>query len=440
MYTKAEKEQQKMLYIITSVGLLFSSLIRNLIHNAFYKYVASPQGGVSDYFFSALETVLGLFIPAVAILIYNSTCNNELKRCKIPLYYMFYERGVSVASSLISTTAICAVSFVLVSSGHLGKELVPYDNHNYIVPAFSYIPYFLLELMFNALFWVVYFKKQDEKNALGAGGEKPHGTAKEASVRALLATLFTAGGYYIFYYIYSSLYLRIFDKISLAKGYTEYCFYSSLFGVSRPAFLLVGVTLGYLLYNLISKNRKEYKAPIIGITYIFATSEFVGLISNLTAGIDSLVKKIVPFSIDFEFISVIILVLSFISVVAVSFLLWNALFKHRLNVHKNAVSQNAPQNAYIQQGAPLPPASQYMPNQQFAQVMPPDNFRSNKSRGVAAVLCFFFGTLGVHRFYVGKIGTGLLWLCTLGFFGIGDIVDFIMIICGSFKDSDGRKL
>lgn len=438
MYTKAEKEQQKMLYIITSVGLLFSSLIRNLIHNAFYKYVASPQGGVSDYFFSALETVLYLFIPAVAILIYNSTCNNELKRCKIPLYYIFYERGVSVASSLISETAICAVSFALVSSGHLGRELVPYDNHNYIVPAFSYIPYFLLELMFNALFWVVYFKKQGEKNALGAGagGEKPHGTAKEASVRALLATLFTAGGYYIFYYIYSSLYVSIFDKMSVAKGYTEYRFYSSFFGVSRMVFLLVGATLGFLLYNLISKNRKEYRAPIIGITYILATSEFVGLISNLIAGIDSLVKKIVPFGMDFEFISVIILVLSFISVVAVSFLLWNALFKHRLNVPKNAVSQNA----YIPQGAPLPLASQYMPNQQFAQVMPPDNFRSNKSRGVAAVLCFFFGTLGVHRFYVGKIGTGLLWLCTLGFFGIGDIVDFIMIICGSFKDSDGRKL
>lgn len=438
MYTKAEKEQQKMLYIITSVGLLFSSLIRNLIHNAFYKYVASPQGGASDYFFSALETVLYLFIPAVAILIYNSTCNNELKRCKIPLYYIFYERGVSVASSLISETAICAVSFALVSSGHLGRELVPYDNHNYIVPVFSYIPYFLLELMFNALFWVVYFKKQGEKNALGAGagGEKPHGTAKEASVRALLATLFTAGGYYIFYYIYSSLYVSIFDKMSVAKGYTEYRFYSSFFGVSRMVFLLVGATLGFLLYNLISKNRKEYRAPIIGITYILATSEFVGLISNLIAGIDSLVKKIVPFGMDFEFISVIILVLSFISVVAVSFLLWNALFKHRLNVPKNAVSQNA----YIPQGAPLPLASQYMPNQQFAQVMPPDNFRSNKSRGVAAVLCFFFGTLGVHRFYVGKIGTGLLWLCTLGFFGIGDIVDFIMIICGSFKDSDGRKL
>ena len=62
---------------------------------------------------------------------------------------------------------------------------------------------------------------------------------------------------------------------------------------------------------------------------------------------------------------------------------------------------------------------------------------STKSKGVAAVLCFFFGWLGIHRFYVGKVGTGLLWLLTLGLFGIGEIVDFIMIICGSFKDGYG---
>ena len=65
---------------------------------------------------------------------------------------------------------------------------------------------------------------------------------------------------------------------------------------------------------------------------------------------------------------------------------------------------------------------------------------SSKSKGAAAVLCFFFGGLGIHRFYVGKIGTGILWLLTLGCFGIGSIVDFIMILCGSFKDKDGAVL
>ena len=58
----------------------------------------------------------------------------------------------------------------------------------------------------------------------------------------------------------------------------------------------------------------------------------------------------------------------------------------------------------------------------------------------AALLAFFFGWLGAHRFYVGKIGTGVLQLVTLGGLGIWALVDLIMIICGEFKDSDGEKI
>jgi TM2 domain-containing membrane protein YozV len=56
------------------------------------------------------------------------------------------------------------------------------------------------------------------------------------------------------------------------------------------------------------------------------------------------------------------------------------------------------------------------------------------------LLCFFFGIFGVHRFYVGKVGTALIWFFTLGLAGFGAIIDFIMIIVGSFKDKQGRKL
>ncbi len=65
------------------------------------------------------------------------------------------------------------------------------------------------------------------------------------------------------------------------------------------------------------------------------------------------------------------------------------------------------------------------------------NMISPKSRLVAALLCFFVGFLGIHRFYVGKIGTGIIWLLTLGLFGFGVLVDFIMILIGSFRDQMG---
>ena len=58
----------------------------------------------------------------------------------------------------------------------------------------------------------------------------------------------------------------------------------------------------------------------------------------------------------------------------------------------------------------------------------------------AVLLCFWFGVFGVHRFFVGKVGTGLLQLFTFGGLGIWALIDLIILICGAFTDSDGRKL
>jgi TM2 domain-containing membrane protein YozV len=63
-----------------------------------------------------------------------------------------------------------------------------------------------------------------------------------------------------------------------------------------------------------------------------------------------------------------------------------------------------------------------------------------KSKVVAALLCFFLGALGVHRFYVGKVGTGILQLLTLGGLGLWVLIDFIVILVGKFSDKQGNQL
>ena len=65
---------------------------------------------------------------------------------------------------------------------------------------------------------------------------------------------------------------------------------------------------------------------------------------------------------------------------------------------------------------------------------------SEKSKTTDLLLCIFLGTLGVHRFYEGKIGTGILWLCTLGLCGIGWIVDIVLIVTNKAKDKYGLPI
>ncbi len=68
---------------------------------------------------------------------------------------------------------------------------------------------------------------------------------------------------------------------------------------------------------------------------------------------------------------------------------------------------------------------------------------SPKSRLTATLLCVmptWVGIAGIHRFYLGKIGTGIAMLLTYGGLGIWTLIDFIMAVSGSMKDKEGKPI
>lgn len=68
------------------------------------------------------------------------------------------------------------------------------------------------------------------------------------------------------------------------------------------------------------------------------------------------------------------------------------------------------------------------------------NNASEKDWLTTLLFAFFLGFLGGHRFYVGKIGTGIAQLLTLGGCGIWSLIDLIMIITGKFTDAKGNLI
>ena len=69
---------------------------------------------------------------------------------------------------------------------------------------------------------------------------------------------------------------------------------------------------------------------------------------------------------------------------------------------------------------------------------PPDI--SDRTRGVALPVAVLLGVFGAHRFYVGKTGTGVLMLMTMGGCGVWWLYDLILLVAGEFRDADGRRV
>ena len=92
-----------------------------------------------------------------------------------------------------------------------------------------------------------------------------------------------------------------------------------------------------------------------------------------------------------------------------------------INITNTNDNANSNTNANVNSGMGLPP---------------------RKSKMTALILCIlgFFGLAGLHRMYVGKVGSGVIYLFTYGICGIGTVLDLISILSGGFRDSYGQPL
>lgn len=91
-------------------------------------------------------------------------------------------------------------------------------------------------------------------------------------------------------------------------------------------------------------------------------------------------------------------------------------------------------------GAIIRKEAEICPKCGVRQKPPPSGAELNTDWLILLLLSFFVGSLGVDRFYVGKIGTGILKLITCGGFGIWWLIDLILIICERFTDANGNLI
>ncbi len=248
----------------------------------------------------------------------------------------------------------------------------------------------------------------------------------------------------ILWYIIKSFIIRIFDTFifdfydDISRTYESGYFIlmgimSALIVVIQWIISLILFKIAFLKINKDIRNKVFLIFTIPNILLVFV-SAFSNLVQQILTGL-----YVEPISLDIDMVNIgvvgeIVFVVGLLLTSIISyFLCSNYLSKFDLSEEIKSEEKIVVDSAASVGNYPQQENNFY--TQQNIQTQ-----KSEKSRGVAAVLCFFLGALGIHRFYVGKIGTGLLWMFTAGLFGIGAFIDFIIIICGSFKDADDRTL
>lgn len=66
--------------------------------------------------------------------------------------------------------------------------------------------------------------------------------------------------------------------------------------------------------------------------------------------------------------------------------------------------------------------------------------KSDRNGWIYTILLLFLGWTGAHRFYLGRIGMGIVYLFTTGFLGVGVVVDAIVLLAGGVRDANCREL
>ncbi|MDD2634546.1 MAG: TM2 domain-containing protein [Bacteroidales bacterium] len=86
------------------------------------------------------------------------------------------------------------------------------------------------------------------------------------------------------------------------------------------------------------------------------------------------------------------------------------------------------------------PANNNIVSQTNNYITPPSANSNDRNYLVAILLWVFLGAIGIHRFYLGYVGMGVLYLLTGGLCGIGWIIDGIMLLTGSLKPKYGNYI